>query len=62
MKTLPKTLFVSLEQPDTDDEYLDAKADQSDLVEMGQTKEIGEYVLKRRVKVKGVACVLGDVR
>jgi hypothetical protein len=61
MKKLPKTLFVTLESPGTDDEYLNAQAEKGDLVEMHQTKEIGEYVLKRRVEVKGVAEELREV-
>lgn len=60
MNTLPKTLFVVLEGPGTDDAYLNAQADKNDLVEMGQTKDIGEYVLRRRVKIIGVAEELFD--
>lgn len=62
MKTLPKTIFVTLEEAGTEDEYLNVETDKNDLVEMNQTKEIGEYVLSRRVEVKGVAeevCEIG---
>jgi hypothetical protein len=61
MKKLPKTIFVTLEDAGTDDEYLNAQTDKSSLVEMHQTKQIGEYVLKRRVEVKGVAQELREV-
>lgn len=61
MKTLPKKLFVTLENPGTQDEYLSAQVDKKGMVEMGQIKEIGEYVLKRRVEVEGVIQELREI-
>lgn len=55
MKKLPTILFVTIEEPGTDDAYLNAQADKNDLVEMHQTKTVGEYTLQRKVKIKGVA-------
>lgn len=55
MTKLPKTLFVTLEDAGTDDAYLNAQSDRNDLLGMNERKEVGEYTLKRRVEMRGVA-------
>lgn len=58
---LPQTVFITLEEAGTDDEYFNCQADKNVLVEMNETKEIGEYVLKRRVEIKGIAEELREI-
>jgi hypothetical protein len=55
MKTLPQTIFIAVEDPDTDDAYLNAQDDKNDLVEMGQVKTIGVYELLRTTSIRGIA-------
>jgi hypothetical protein len=52
MKKLPKELFVSVENEGTDDEYLIANKDAAKLVEFGETKRVGLYVLKEMLIVE----------
>jgi hypothetical protein len=53
IKKLPKTLFVTIENSDKENQYFNAATDRDSLVEMNIVTEIGEYELKRRVEVKG---------
>lgn len=61
MKKLPPKIYVSLENPGRDDEYLNAQADPNKLVEMGETNTVGEYVLKQRTEVRGEAVTLREI-
>lgn len=62
MEKLPKTVFISLENPGTEDEYLSTNENKNELtIEIGETKLVGEYVLKRQVEVKGTIEELREI-
>lgn len=61
MKTLPKTIYVSLENPGTDDEYLNTQKKQEDHAEAGKVSRVGEYRLVKQVELTSQCTILREV-
>lgn len=61
MKTLPKTIYVSLENPGTDDEFFAVHKNQEDHAEPGKVTRVGEYKLVKQVELTSQCSVLREV-
>jgi hypothetical protein len=59
---LPKTLFVSRENPGTDDEFFSVNEVLEDIVvETGKRQLVGEYVLQRKVELVTETRIVAEV-
>jgi hypothetical protein len=59
---LPKKLFITRENPGTDDEYLGVNQELSEIiVETGKRQLVGEYELKRQVEVITETTIVTEV-
>jgi len=51
MKKLPSQIYVSLEKPGSEDEYLHAAMYSSELAEQAEWKMVGRYVLAETLQI-----------